>query len=48
MNRTYANHKAYEVLYLCRCEVALSLTSFSSICTPNWEKQWDIEYCQLL
>jgi len=39
MNRTYANHKAYEVLYLCRCEVALSLINFSSICTPNSEKQ---------
>jgi len=40
MNRTYANPKAYEVLYLCRCEVALSLTSFLSLCTPNREKQW--------
>lgn len=28
MNRTYANHKACKVLYLCRCEIVLSLTSF--------------------
>ena len=31
MNITYANHKAYVVLYLWRCEVVFSLTSFFSL-----------------